>query len=106
MNYSFNNCMSYFTVLEKNTGRTICGEEQKEDGKRGIHRETEAKLLNAKHTDRRKCLVLTLCSTETGSGTIITHSMLTELHIYTSLASCLLPSLTFTKISLYISEGI
>lgn len=41
---------------------------------------------------------------ETGCDTIITHSMLTELHFYTSLAFCLLPSFPSTMISLYTSE--
>lgn len=49
-------------------GWNVCEEEQKdEDGKKGIHRETEAKLLNAKHT-QRKSLVLVLWSTETDSN--------------------------------------
>lgn len=77
-------------------------EEQKDkDGKKGIHRETEAKLHNAKHT-QRKSLVLALCSAETD----ITHSRLIKLHIYTFLAFRLLPSLASIMISLYISEGI
>lgn len=54
----------------------------------------------------RKCLVLTLYSAETGSDTIITRSMCTELQVYTSLALCLLPSFPSTMISLCISEGI
>lgn len=42
--------------------------------------------------------------TYTQADTIIIHGMLTEFHIYTSLAPCLLPSVLSTVISLYTSK--
>lgn len=85
----------------------VCEEEQKdEDRKKGIHRETEAKLLNAKHTHTHtKSLVLSLSVAQRQTA-IITHSRLIKSHIYTFLAFFLLPSLPSIMISLYISEGI
>ena len=72
----------YSVLLENNPSRPFCEEERKEKGKRRIHRETGAKLLSAKHK-HKECLVLT--RREIDSDTIITHSMFTELYIYTSL---------------------
>lgn len=56
------------------------------------------------HGERETKLSMPSTHIHTGIDTIIIHGKLTELHIYTSLAPCLLPSVLSTMISLHTSK--